>query len=67
MAHTSKRKGNTIILKADTIANATTQPAADQAALTLPVLDALFYEPGFTASLKSKIGLTTGPDVAAQI
>ncbi|MCO5948111.1 L,D-transpeptidase [Mucilaginibacter flavidus] len=29
-----------------------------QAALTLPVLDALFYEPGFASSLKSTIGLT---------
>ena len=38
--------------KATTIA--TLQPTA----LTLPVLDALFYEPGFASSLKSSIGLT---------
>lgn len=45
--------------KADTTtAKTATAPATDQTALTLPVLDALFYEPGFASELKSKIGLT---------
>ena len=39
-------------------AKTTAQLAAAQTAVTLPVLDALFYEPDFAASLKSKIGLT---------
>lgn len=34
-------------------------PAANQNALTLPVLDALFYEHDFVSSLKSKLGLST--------
>ncbi|MEO6630890.1 MAG: L,D-transpeptidase, partial [Mucilaginibacter sp.] len=44
--------------KADKNTKATTTATPPQAALTLPVLDALFYEPGFASSLKSSIGLT---------
>ncbi|WP_374949182.1 L,D-transpeptidase [Mucilaginibacter sp.] len=33
--------------------------SANQTSLTLPALDALFYEKDFTAVLKSKLGLTT--------
>src|ERR1700741_4201589 len=42
--------------QADTTAK-TAAPAADQAALTLPILDALFYEPDFTKELKAKLHL----------
>lgn len=42
---------------ADTAAQATGRPA-NAGALTLPVLDALFYEPDFVASLKSQLQLT---------
>lgn len=52
------QKTDTIVQKSETTAKATAHPA-DQTALTLPVLDALFYKPGFASSLKSKIGLTT--------
>jgi len=41
----------------DTIAKAPAKP--DNSTLTLPVLDALFYEKGFSAELKTKLGLTT--------
>lgn len=41
---------------------ATAAAAADQQALTLPILDALFYEPDFGAELRSRLGLS-----AAQI
>jgi lipoprotein-anchoring transpeptidase ErfK/SrfK len=36
----------------------TTAKTAAQQALTLPVLDALFYEPGFAGELKAKLGLS---------
>ena len=45
--------------KPDTIAKKVTPHAASQVALTLPILDALFFEPDFSSSLKSKLGLTT--------
>ncbi|HTK17968.1 MAG TPA: L,D-transpeptidase [Mucilaginibacter sp.] len=35
----------------------TTAKASDMQALTLPILDALFYEPGFAKELKAKLGL----------
>ena len=38
----------------------TVAPAADQQALTLPVLDALFYDPNFAKELKAKLGLPAG-------
>ncbi|WP_462267076.1 L,D-transpeptidase [Mucilaginibacter sp.] len=47
--------------QADKIDTTTTQAkpaAASQNALTLPVLDALFYERDFVSSLKSKLGLS---------
>ncbi|MDO3625866.1 L,D-transpeptidase family protein [Mucilaginibacter sp. BT774] len=42
---------------ADTTTKINRHPSADQQALTLPVLDALFYEPGFAKELKSRLGL----------
>jgi lipoprotein-anchoring transpeptidase ErfK/SrfK len=44
--------------KADTTANTAVQPSAAQSAVTLPVLDALFYQPDFAKSLHTKIGLS---------
>lgn len=44
--------------KADTTTTTASRPAGSQAALTLPILDALFFEPDFASSLKSKLGLT---------
>ena len=43
---------------ADTIAKNRPVNAADQRALTLPILDALFYEPDFAKELKAKLGLS---------
>jgi lipoprotein-anchoring transpeptidase ErfK/SrfK len=43
---------------ADTTAKTNPTPAADQYALTLPILDALFYEPGFAKQLKAQLGLS---------
>ena len=42
---------------ADTTTKINRHPNADQQALTLPVLDALFYEPGFAKELKARLGL----------
>jgi PBP1b-binding outer membrane lipoprotein LpoB len=44
--------------KTDNTTTKTTQSDLSQTALTLPVLDALFYEPDFAGTLKSKVGLT---------
>jgi lipoprotein-anchoring transpeptidase ErfK/SrfK len=44
--------------KKDTTATAAMQPDTTQTGLTLPVLDALFYEADFAPSLKSQLGLT---------
>jgi lipoprotein-anchoring transpeptidase ErfK/SrfK len=43
---------------ADTTAKTKSPAAADQQALTLPILDALFYEPDFAGELKRKLGLS---------
>ena len=51
-----KKEPQTDAKKADT--STISAVTLRQAALTLPVLDALFYEPGFAASLKSGLGLT---------
>jgi lipoprotein-anchoring transpeptidase ErfK/SrfK len=43
--------------QASTPQDTTAKPNADQQALTLPVLDALFYEPDFVKELRSRLGL----------
>jgi lipoprotein-anchoring transpeptidase ErfK/SrfK len=45
---------------ADTAAKANSSAAAGEEALTLPILDALFYEPDFVKELKSKLRLSAG-------
>jgi lipoprotein-anchoring transpeptidase ErfK/SrfK len=50
----AEKKPATAAQKPDTAAAAVTV----QTPLTLPLLDALFYEPDFASSLRSKIGLT---------
>jgi hypothetical protein len=42
----------------DTITKTNSAATADQQALTLPILDALFYEPGFAKQLKAQLGLS---------
>jgi lipoprotein-anchoring transpeptidase ErfK/SrfK len=42
----------------DTITKTNSATTAYQQALTLPVLDALFYEPGFAKQLKAQLGLS---------
>ncbi len=50
---------------ADTTAKTNSPAPANQQALTLPVLDALFYEPGFAKQLKTQLGLSN--DKIAQL
>lgn len=45
--------------KADTTEIKTAKTTARPVSLTLPVLDALFFEPDFASALKAKLGLTT--------
>lgn len=47
----------TNVPKTDSVTKTATK--TDESALTLPVLDALFYEKDFSAELKAKLGLTT--------
>lgn len=42
----------------DTTGKANASAAADQQGLTLPILDALFYEPGFATELQAKLHLS---------
>ncbi|OOQ61725.1 L,D-transpeptidase [Mucilaginibacter pedocola] len=51
-----QKKDKTETTTEDTIAKKT--PAPSQASLTLPALDALFYEKDFSTSLKEQLGLT---------
>lgn len=44
--------------QSDTTAKINSPTAADQQALTLPILDALFYEPDFAKELKAKLHLS---------
>lgn len=46
--------------QASTPPDTTAKPNTDQQALTLPVLDALFYEPDFVKELKARLGLPAG-------
>jgi L,D-transpeptidase ErfK/SrfK len=43
---------------ADTITKTNPPLSADLQALTLPILDALFYEPGFATQLEAQLGLS---------
>lgn len=43
---------------ADTTKKTNAAVTADQQVLTLPILDALFYEPGFAKQLKAQLGLS---------